>query len=180
MTCIAYRSGILAADRCINLTSDGVSWGRRSQTKLVRLPTWHAIRAVAGFAGDSDKERAYSARIAAVVSEIGDELRKNSRYPFPDYLEIPGDDITEQEAIVLVVCGAVSRAYAGTGNFLERVPDGDYASVGADAAFAYGAFAAGAGAVCAVQAACRHGAYSAGPVDSVTFTSFELQEHPCI
>lgn len=134
MTTIAYRNGVMAADS--QVTDNGRREG--GVMKLYRL----SDGAIAGFSGD-----------VALAQDVIAWLDGRGGRPA----------IGQDEQFDLLIASREGISFVQS-NFRRGKIKAEYAAVGSGVNFAYGAMAAGADAIGAVEAAIKHDVYSCGPV----------------
>lgn len=150
MTTIAFKNGVLAADRMISSNSALIG----SVQKLYTIGD-----AFVGCAGSNN-----------CIKLFFDWLRAEPGTPKP---QMPKDDDDTISAIVFTPHtqkGAVDYYWSTKeGSLIHDVITCDYFAIGSGKQFAMGAMAAGATAEEAVRAACKHDPWSGGGIDIIVF-----------
>jgi hypothetical protein len=150
LTVIAYRNGIMAGDSCWS-EADGLIIN--SQNKLIRLPSG----ALYGGAGAPD-DRA----LLGLLCDVEERTR------LPDWTTLQGANYEELEALLVLPDESVWSINGGAKGYGVCPVSLPYIAIGAGAAVAIGALAAGATAKRAVDLACRHNTFCRPPVHTLT------------
>lgn len=139
MTVIAYRNGVMAGDSCWSEPETGLLCN--IQNKLLRLPSG----ALYGGAGAPD-DRA----LLVLLCDVEERTR------LPDWNTLQADNYAHLECLLVLPDGSVwiiEGGREGSGVCPVALP---FTAIGAGAAVAIGAMAAGATAKRAVAIACKH------------------------
>ncbi|MFG1245739.1 hypothetical protein [Xanthobacter flavus] len=147
MTVIAYRAGVMAADRAVTSTNGMLAGG---VAKITRTSAGWLVGA-SGHLSAMAGVREW----AEALLHMGDEFVP------------PRGNLTDMDAIFVSPTGRV-HYFDGHGFPVEVT--GEYFAVGGGESYAMGAMAVGADAIQAVQAACMLGAGLGGGIDVVRLT----------
>ena len=148
MTTIAYRDGLMAAD---------------TTAYLHRHTCPSGIKIAKGINGTLYGVAGNAARCSQFIDAVHKEaLGEEVIFPMPRPTDTGNGARDESDFYVLIVhTDGRKRILTAYGE--ENHDRADYIALGADAAVAYGAFYAGAGAVMALNACARHGVSSFSP-----------------
>ena len=151
MTTIAYRDGVMAADR--GVTMGQMFYGR--ETKIHRV-----AGLLVGIAGSNALSLSF--------------LRFLKVSPKPDMLELPKLQADKEDCLVALSIDNSTNGIGfwwttDAGQLIVDYIHAEYLAAGSGKEIATGAFAQGATAEEAVECAIKHNIYTEGPIDTLMF-----------